>query len=341
MPRRLTTLLLLALTALLAVSGLLGWLLTDGQAGIWYDLHRLTGIALVLTLVWKAPIVRGSLSRRLGRPALRRSTVPGLLTMTAALGALGLGLGWATGLLRLDSFGGYSPLNVHVQLGLLLLPLVLWHLSRRWERKPPLASLVRRRLLLHLGGLAGVAVAGWRLVDEVAARTIPPGVRRASGSRHVGSFSGNNFPETIWLVDTVPPLTDDGWTVEIVARGTTLARLGLRDLAPLPRASHDAILDCTGGWWSEQHWSGWRVGDVLALAGLDRLPESSVTGIAEVVSIAGHRVLLPLPELHTMLLATHVGGEPLTAGHGAPVRLVAAGRRGFQWVKWVTRIEVL
>jgi len=28
------------------------------------------------------------------------------------------------------------------------------------------------------------------------------------------------------------------------------------------------------------------------------------------------------------------------AGHGAPVRLVAPGRRGFIWVKWVTRIEL-
>ena len=42
-----------------------------------------------------------------------------------------------------------------------------------------------------------------------------------------------------------------------------------------------------------------------------------------------------------MLLATHVGDEPLSPGHGAPVRLVAPGRRGFQWVKWIDRIEVV
>jgi DMSO/TMAO reductase YedYZ molybdopterin-dependent catalytic subunit len=35
-----------------------------------------------------------------------------------------------------------------------------------------------------------------------------------------------------------------------------------------------------------------------------------------------------------------VGGEPISHGHGAPVRLVAPGRRGFQWVKWVVRLEV-
>ncbi|TMD59944.1 MAG: sulfite oxidase, partial [Chloroflexi bacterium] len=40
-----------------------------------------------------------------------------------------------------------------------------------------------------------------------------------------------------------------------------------------------------------------------------------------------------------MLLATHLGGETLSPAHGYPVRLVAPGRRGFQWVKWVSRIE--
>jgi DMSO/TMAO reductase YedYZ molybdopterin-dependent catalytic subunit len=48
-----------------------------------------------------------------------------------------------------------------------------------------------------------------------------------------------------------------------------------------------------------------------------------------------------LAEAQTTLLATHVGGELLTPGHGAPLRLVAPGRRGFQWVKWVTEIQVL
>ena len=166
---------------------------------------------------------------------------------------------------------------------------------------------------------------------------LPEGVRRAPGSHHTGSFSGNAYPETIWMFDRVPLLADETWTLQITLRGNTLATLGLRDLTPLPRLTHDAVLDCTGGWWSEQRWDGWLVEDVLALAGLG----STDRGAAEVVSVAGHRLTFALAELQTMLLATHVGGEPLTPGHGAPVRLVAPGRRGFQWIKWVTRIDVL
>ena len=61
----------------------------------------------------------------------------------------------------------------------------------------------------------------------------------------------------------------------------------------------------------------------------------------EVVSTTGYRRRFPGHEAETLLLATHCGGRPLSAGHGAPARIVAPGRRGFWWVKWVASIEVL
>ena len=41
-----------------------------------------------------------------------------------------------------------------------------------------------------------------------------------------------------------------------------------------------------------------------------------------------------------MWLATGFQSGPLTRGTGAPVRLVAPGRRGFWWVKWVASVEL-
>jgi DMSO/TMAO reductase YedYZ molybdopterin-dependent catalytic subunit len=56
--------------------------------------------------------------------------------------------------------------------------------------------------------------------------------------------------------------------------------------------------------------------------------------------VTGYRWSFPIDEAREFLLATHVAGDRLSHGHGFPLRLVAPERRGFQWVKWVTRIEI-
>lgn len=85
-----------------------------------------------------------------------------------------------------------------------------------------------------------------------------------------------------------------------------------------------------------QRWQGVRVERLLAEA----RPNAGAVAVS-FKSLTGYRWSLPLSEAYGALLATHVGSTRLTHGHGAPIRLVALGRRGFQSVKWVTEIEVL
>jgi DMSO/TMAO reductase YedYZ molybdopterin-dependent catalytic subunit len=96
-----------------------------------------------------------------------------------------------------------------------------------------------------------------------------------------------------------------------------------------------ALLDCTSGWYTTQDWRGVRLGALL-----DRTDVDPAARWVTVHSVTGYRWSFPLEEARGFLLATHVGGDRLTHGHGFPLRLVAPDRRGFQWVKWVTRIEV-
>jgi DMSO/TMAO reductase YedYZ molybdopterin-dependent catalytic subunit len=57
-------------------------------------------------------------------------------------------------------------------------------------------------------------------------------------------------------------------------------------------------------------------------------------------SRTGYAVRFPVADLDTLFVAVGVGGRPLSRGHGFPARLVAPGRRGFWWVKWVESVEL-
>ncbi|MBA3728945.1 MAG: molybdopterin-dependent oxidoreductase [Actinobacteria bacterium] len=73
---------------------------------------------------------------------------------------------------------------------------------------------------------------------------------------------------------------------------------------------------------------------------MDRLIDGGQGRSILVRSATGYSRRFPLSDLATLLIATEVGGERLSPDHGAPARLVAPGRRGFWWVKWVTTIEL-
>jgi DMSO/TMAO reductase YedYZ molybdopterin-dependent catalytic subunit len=162
---------------------------------------------------------------------------------------------------------------------------------------------------------------------------LPGAGRRFTGSYDAGSFTGNDFPVTSWVADAPRPLSAHAYRLAV---GGEVERPLSFYAGALDRDDEVvATLDCTGGFASTQRWRGVRIGRLLDDAGL--APEGAHV---RVVSVTGYRWSFALADARDLVLATHVGGEPLTHGHGAPCRLVVPGHRGFQWVKWVTRVEV-
>jgi DMSO/TMAO reductase YedYZ molybdopterin-dependent catalytic subunit len=130
------------------------------------------------------------------------------------------------------------------------------------------------------------------------------------------------------MFDSVPGISLSEW--QLHAAGRTWSYDELAVFAD----ELTATIDCTGGWYSEQDWQGARV---------DRLLERTRTSGVEsfvVRSRTGYSRRFPIADAARMLLATRVGGNQLDAAHGFPARLVVPGRRGFEWVKWVDRIEL-
>jgi len=125
-------------------------------------------------------------------------------------------------------------------------------------------------------------------------------------------------------VPAIDPLT---WRLQVL-QGTR--QLSVEELAAFGDTLR-ATLDCTGGWYAEQAWGGAR---------LDHLLDGATGSSIVVRSVTGYSRRFPRSDASALVLATHVAGEPLSPGHGAPARLVAPGRRGFWWVKWVSAIDV-
>lgn len=278
-------------------------------------LHGLVGAAIVVLVPWKQAIARRGVARG------RRSRWVGLALAVLVSTALASGLLHATDLT--DRLGPVTVMQVHVVAGLLALAVVVAH----WRAHPvrPRRTDADRRALLQAGGLlavSGAALVAWEgalgLVGAAGAD------RRHTGSHERGSGDPSAMPVTSWLFDTAPRVDPSAWTVQVAGR-----RLVLADLADLPHDDVDAVLDCTSGWWSRQTWSGVRLDHLLG--------EVAAPGV-EVTSLTGYSRILPADGLDRLWLCTHVGGRPLSRGHGAPARLVAPDRRGFWWVKWVASI---
>jgi DMSO/TMAO reductase YedYZ molybdopterin-dependent catalytic subunit len=304
--------------------------LISGRPEQWlvFALHGMAGLWLLLQLWGKLARV---LPRLLNPRRWDRATLLGGAALLAVALALGSGVGWVFGA---DVYlAGFNLLNWHILLGIGLTLAVSAHMFAR--AKPLRGHDMRgRRQMLRAGALLLGAAGLWPAQQALGCRLGLPD-RRFTGSRAAASYAGNVFPATSWIADRPQPLDAARWRLVVGGAVATPLTLGYADLL----AEHDqveATLDCTGGFYSTQIWRGARVGRLLDRAGL-----LDSARLVSFVSITGYRWSLPVAEAAAALLATHVGGEPLAHDHGAPARLVAPGRRGFEWVKWLVRIEVL
>ena len=334
MSPRATNLALLVLLTAELVSGLAGFVV-GAPSGRWvFWLHGVGGFALVLLLAWKWRIVARSFARRGAGPW---AVAPAALGV-CVLGALVTGLAWSTvGLppVPLPGVGRASGLTLHVLLALLSAPLLIAHALMRWPR-PRRADLVGRRAALRMLGLLGGGLVAWRAVEAGARVLAFDGAgRRFTGSREAGSLGGNAHPVTNWLSDRVRRFDAASWRLAIDGAVARPYALSYDELATTARTAVGAILDCTGGWYTEQRWSGVPLSVLVAAAG----PSAGARSVV-VRSATGYARRFAFDEAAGLLLATHVGGAPLSTGHGFPARLVAPDRRGFAWVKWVTAVEV-
>jgi DMSO/TMAO reductase YedYZ molybdopterin-dependent catalytic subunit len=320
---------LAAAVALLFATGMVSlFAASPGEAWV-FAAHDALAFALAALVVVKLRRVWKRLVTPSGWDRQAKAGV--IVTLFVAL-ALATGWLWSGGG-RID-VAGYTLLSWHLVLGYALTAAVSVHMWIRARRIRAHDLADRRQFLVAAGGIAG-AIVLWKLQRPAAALVgLRSARRRFTGSYEANSFEGNAFPSTSWVADDPRPLDQSRYRLLVTGLVERELEWSAADLAQA-RDELTATLDCTGGFYSTQRWRGTRLGDLI-----DRARPHPTAHHVRVVSHTGYRWSFDLEEARSLLLATHVGDEPLSHDHGAPVRLVAPKRRGFEWVKWVTRVEL-
>ncbi len=321
--------LLLFLLVVQAITGYFGMVNgRNSRAWILWT-HGIGAYALLVLLYWKGGVILDALRRKTvwTRRRIAFAAMFGLLLVVIFFGLL-----WSfTGPIYL---GGFSLVSLHIYLAVPLLGLMAWH---AWHMRFiwRVSEAVGRRLFLGTAVSTILGFFAWRSVEwGLAELDLPGGTRRFTGSYEKGSFSGH-FPVVSWIFDYPPPIDVENWALLVdgaVKRPSTFTYEQLRQLID---REETAVVDCTGGWYSEQVWRGVSLARLLDLA---ELAEGAAS--ISVIAVSGYQRRFTLDEARHYMLALDVADAPLAHGHGFPLRLVAPDQRGVNWVKWISHVRV-
>jgi DMSO/TMAO reductase YedYZ molybdopterin-dependent catalytic subunit len=220
----------------------------------------------------------------------------------------------------------------------------------------------RRRLvvlgLLGFGVVSGVAGAViTRLLHSVAAdrnsftlprpRTSAPPIPADVQPSGVALPSFITSSADFYRVDTalsVPQLSHGDWRLRIHGMVDRAATYSFGDLADFDVVEMATTLTCVsnpvgGKLISTGIWTGYRVADLLAVAGVhadaDMVLSTSIDGFTAGTPVDA------LTDGRDALLAVGLNGQPLPVEHGYPARLVVPGLYGYvSATKWVVEMEL-
>jgi len=226
-----------------------------------------------------------------------------------------------------------GALAVHVGVKL---PVIRAALARSTPDRTPPGTLSRRGLL------GAVAAAAGLVTLTTAGQTVAPLAPIAVLAPRRPGTGPQRLPvnKTAAAAGVRDAAFDPAYRLTVAGPARTLS-LALSDLAALPQHTVALPISCVEGWSSTGTWTGVRLRDLLALAGVD--PDNA-SAYVESLETRGRYRATTVPPSHVRdpytLIAPRLGGEPLHPDHGYPARLIAPNRPGVLQTKWVARITV-
>ncbi|MDX1883403.1 molybdopterin-dependent oxidoreductase [Mycolicibacterium sp. 120270] len=201
---------------------------------------------------------------------------------------------------------------------------------------PAPATISRRGALALVGGgalfmaviTAGQTVGG---ATRKAALLLPRGRTRGDGP--------NDFPvnKTAWAAGIRPESTGARWRLTLTG-GPAKKVFDLATLNAMPQHTARLPIACVEGWSTTETWTGVRLRDLAALAGV---PEPASAFVRSVERGGFNRATLQANQVAhpDSLLALTVNGAQLSPDHGYPARIIVPGLPGVHSTKWVASID--
>ena len=135
---------------------------------------------------------------------------------------------------------------------------------------------------------------------------------------------------------TPPEMKLEGYTISVLGQVRNPLTFAVADLPDhLPFVTAQRRFYCVNGWTMEDMWGGFRLEDLIRLAG----PEAKYL---RTTSIGGYEDTTPLADLIAgeAMLATHMSGAPLAPKRGFPIRMLIFDMYQFKAVKSVSTLEL-
>ena len=138
---------------------------------------------------------------------------------------------------------------------------------------------------------------------------------------------------------SVPRFDPERWDVRVYGLVEAPAKWSWKEFNALPRAQATSDFHCVTRWSRfDNRWDGVSFQEILRRV----RPLPNATHVL-VHGEQGFTANVPLADLdrETVLLATHHDGEPLSADHGYPLRLIVPHLYAWKSVKWLRGLEFL
>jgi DMSO/TMAO reductase YedYZ molybdopterin-dependent catalytic subunit len=225
----------------------------------------------------------------------------------------------------------------------------------------------RRFLALSAAGLSGSLLSGCDRLSETpefqeflsSTEDLNYRIQRLLGGRHAlaREFAARDVSPVFKVNGSRMPQGEDyaallennfaNWRLRVDGLIANPLHLSLAELLTMPQRTQITRHDCVEGWSAIGKWQGVPLAIVLQRATLLPAARFVVLHCADVLeqTLDGtgqyYESIDLIDAFHPQTILAHrLNGEPLTAGHGAPLRLRVERQLGYKHAKYVMHIEI-